>query len=78
MPAATCSRWFLATVFSNLKMEDILSSEIAVHARSTRCHIPEDGILKKMLQFFFTIHENLMLRLFYNNFQRQRIHEENF
>jgi hypothetical protein len=31
--------------FSTLKMEEIRSSETSVHARSTRCHIPEDGIL---------------------------------
>jgi hypothetical protein len=31
--------------FSNLKMEAIHSSETSVHTRSTRRHIPEDGIL---------------------------------
>jgi hypothetical protein len=33
------------TDFSNLKMEAIRSSEMSVHARSTRRHIPEDGTL---------------------------------
>jgi hypothetical protein len=31
--------------FSTLKMETIRSSETSVHTRSTRRHIPEDGIL---------------------------------
>jgi hypothetical protein len=31
--------------FSTLKMEAISSSETSVHTRSTRRHIPEDGIL---------------------------------
>jgi hypothetical protein len=31
--------------FSTLKMEAICSSEMSVHTRSTRRHIPEDGIL---------------------------------
>jgi hypothetical protein len=31
--------------FSTLKMEEILSSEMSVHARSTQRHIREDGIL---------------------------------
>jgi hypothetical protein len=31
--------------FSTLKMEAIRSSETSVHRRSTRRHIPEDGIL---------------------------------
>jgi hypothetical protein len=31
--------------FSTLKMETISSSEMLVHTRSTRRHIPEDGIL---------------------------------
>jgi hypothetical protein len=30
--------------FSTLKMEAIRSSETSVHTRSTRRHIPEDGI----------------------------------
>jgi hypothetical protein len=30
--------------FSTLKMEAISSSETSVHTRSTRRHIPEDGI----------------------------------
>jgi hypothetical protein len=35
----------LHTDFSTLKMEAICSSETSVHTRSTRRHIPEDGIL---------------------------------
>jgi hypothetical protein len=31
--------------FSTLKMETILYSETSVHTRSTRRHVPEDGIL---------------------------------
>jgi hypothetical protein len=31
--------------FSTLKMEAIRSTETSVHTRSTRRHIPEDGIL---------------------------------
>jgi hypothetical protein len=31
--------------FSTLKMETIHSSETSVHTRSTRRHVPEDGIL---------------------------------
>jgi hypothetical protein len=42
---ATCSRWSSLTDFSSLKMEAIRSSETSVHTRSTRRHIPEDGIL---------------------------------
>jgi hypothetical protein len=33
--------------FSTLKMETISSSETPVHTRTTRRHIPEDGILQK-------------------------------
>jgi hypothetical protein len=46
--AATRSRWFLARGFSTLKMEAIRSSETSVHTRSTRRHIPEDGILLRI------------------------------
>jgi hypothetical protein len=35
----------LSRDFSTLKMEAIRSSETSVHTRSTRRHIPEDGIL---------------------------------
>jgi hypothetical protein len=35
--------------FSTLKMEAIRSSETLVHTRSTRSHIPEDGILCTLL-----------------------------
>jgi hypothetical protein len=37
--------WLLARRFCTLKMEGIRSSETSVHTRSTRRHIPEDGIL---------------------------------
>jgi hypothetical protein len=43
--APTCSRWFFAADYSTLKKEAIRSSETSVHTRSTRYHIPEDGIL---------------------------------
>jgi hypothetical protein len=36
---------FTLADFSTLKMEAIRSSETSVHTRSTRIHIPEDGIL---------------------------------
>jgi hypothetical protein len=32
--------------FSTLKMKTIRSSEMSVHTRSTRFHIPDDGILQ--------------------------------
>jgi hypothetical protein len=32
--------------FSTLNMETICSSETSVHTRSTRRHIPDDGVLK--------------------------------
>jgi hypothetical protein len=41
--AATCSRWFLACGF--FYPEDGGCSETTDHTRSTRRHIPEDGIL---------------------------------
>jgi hypothetical protein len=37
--------------FSTLKMEAIRSSETSVHTRSTRRHIPEDGILLSPFSF---------------------------
>jgi hypothetical protein len=37
--------------FSTLKMEAIRSSETLVHTRSTRRHIPEDGILQNCTNF---------------------------
>jgi hypothetical protein len=42
--------------FSTLKMEAILFSETSVHTRTTRHHIPENGILKCafLLKFFNT------------------------
>jgi hypothetical protein len=37
--------------FSTLKMGAIRSSEMKVHTRSTRRHIPEDGILRITTKF---------------------------
>jgi hypothetical protein len=37
------ARWFLARLFSTLKMEVMRSSETLVHIRTTRCSIPENG-----------------------------------
>jgi hypothetical protein len=39
--------------FSTLKMEAIHFSKTSVHTRSTRRHIPEDGIPNKILIFGF-------------------------
>jgi hypothetical protein len=39
--AATCSRWFLARGFLYTEV----GGEMSVGTRSTRRHIPEDGIL---------------------------------
>jgi hypothetical protein len=47
----SCSRSFLARVFSTLKMVAIHSSETSVHTRSTRRHIAEDGILLFLVNF---------------------------
>jgi hypothetical protein len=41
--------------FSTLKMEAIRSSETSAHIRSTRRHIPEDGILLSILKWNFEI-----------------------
>jgi hypothetical protein len=35
--------------FSTLKMEAIRSSETSIHTRTTRRHIPENGILHPIL-----------------------------
>jgi hypothetical protein len=43
------SRWYLARGFLYPEDGTIRSSETSVHARSIRHHIPEDGILNKML-----------------------------
>jgi hypothetical protein len=52
-PCRSCVNMWLQTTdagsslvdFLTLKMEAIRSSETSVHTRSTRLHIPEDGIL---------------------------------
>jgi hypothetical protein len=38
--------------FSTLKMEAIRSYETSVHTKSTRRHIPEDGILQNRLHLY--------------------------
>jgi hypothetical protein len=43
--AATRSRWFSLADFFTLKIEAIHSYETSDYTRSTRRHIPEDGIL---------------------------------
>jgi hypothetical protein len=47
---AICSHLLMlvprSRIFSNLKMEATRSSETSVHTRSTRRHIPENGILQ--------------------------------
>jgi hypothetical protein len=43
--AATAHAGSSLADFSTLKMEAIRSSEMSVHTRSTRRHIPEEGIL---------------------------------
>jgi hypothetical protein len=41
--------------FSTLKMEAINSSGTSVHTRSTRRHIPEDGILQGIFYFIMLL-----------------------
>jgi hypothetical protein len=43
--AAPAHAGYSLAKFSTLKMEAIRSSEMSVHSRSTRRHIPEAGIL---------------------------------
>jgi hypothetical protein len=45
MAAATAHAGSLLADFSTVMMGAICSSETSVHTRSTRLHIPEDGIL---------------------------------
>jgi hypothetical protein len=42
--------------FSILKMEATCSSKMSVHTRSTRRHIPEDGILQRYKYFVIISH----------------------
>jgi hypothetical protein len=51
-PRAGNQREQVAADFSStLKMEAIRSSETSVYTISTRCHIPEDGILQRTCVF---------------------------
>jgi hypothetical protein len=43
--------------FSTLKMEAIRFSETSVHTRSTRGHVPKDGILHVFVYFTFYVFE---------------------
>jgi hypothetical protein len=45
VPLAACSHLLTLAGSSTLKMEAIRPSKTSVHTRSTRRHIPEDGIL---------------------------------
>jgi hypothetical protein len=49
--------------FSTLKMEEICSSETSVYRRSTRHHIPEDGILHCLLLITGIAEKRLLLNL---------------
>jgi hypothetical protein len=51
--------------FSTLKMEAICFSETSVHTRSTRRHIPEDGIRQEIFLFSTTIRKALGLSSWY-------------
>jgi hypothetical protein len=57
--------------FSTLKMEAIRSSETSYHIRSTRYHIPEDGILQfkysrpSLSNVISEIHTIAMFAIFY-------------
>jgi hypothetical protein len=53
--------------FSTLKMEAIRSSEMSVHIRSTRRHIPEDGILNEYRSLRFDAEHALHLIQRYKN-----------
>jgi hypothetical protein len=53
--------------YSILKMEAICSSETSVHTRSTRCHIPGDGLLhshhRDNLKSYMIISSFIMVRI---------------
>jgi hypothetical protein len=53
--ASGCS--LLLADFSTLQKEAIRSSETSVHTRSTRRHIPEDGILQFYIGFHFVFRQ---------------------
>jgi hypothetical protein len=65
--AAVCSHLLNAgsslADFSPLKMEAIRSSETSVHTRSTRRHIPEDGILSLRISSLQVLHYVLLISL---------------
>jgi hypothetical protein len=48
--------------FSTLKMEAIVSSETSIHTRTTRHHVPEDGILQD--NFYFSFSFRFILKLY--------------
>jgi hypothetical protein len=54
--SAATSRWLLACGFSTLKMEAIRSSETSVRTRTTRRHVPENGILQSFIVFLCGIY----------------------
>jgi hypothetical protein len=47
--------------FSILKMQAIRPSETSIHTRTTRRHLPEDGIVKKIVVYLFCMSLNLDL-----------------
>jgi hypothetical protein len=62
------------TDFSTLKMEAIRSFETSVHTRSTRRHVPEDGILQSHCRENLKSYLYLVLELLLYKGQRE-VHE---
>jgi hypothetical protein len=50
------ARWFLAPLFSTLKMEMIHSSETSRNIRTTRCYVPEDGKVQFVYNILIDVH----------------------